>query len=58
MFGDEGGVTYKVDWEPEEAVVLAIASASFRCVPDLLWAKQIQMQASAPPAKRCSSAAA
>ncbi|KAF5835601.1 hypothetical protein DUNSADRAFT_7149 [Dunaliella salina] len=43
LFGEDG-TCYRVDWEPEEAVALAVVCASFRCVPDLLWAKQVHMQ--------------
>eukprot|EP00983_Pelagomonas_calceolata_P071018 1151022-Pelagomonas_calceolata.AAC.2 len=43
LFGEEG-TSYRVDWEPEEAAALAVVCASFRCVPDLLWAKQVHMQ--------------
>lgn len=44
LFIEDGGAGFRPDFEPEEAAALAAASASFRCVPDLLWAKQAFMQ--------------
>eukprot|EP00967_Tisochrysis_lutea_P077487 scaffold105243_cov17-Tisochrysis_lutea.AAC.2 len=29
---------------PEEAAALGVVCVSFRCVPDVLWAKQVRMQ--------------